>query len=360
MSSRKTARWLDLIAFLLAHRLPVTREQIFEHVRGYLPRVERARESDSAADTARRTFERDKAELRALGIEIETIEITVAAGDEPNAGYRLRPRSFYLPYLELRGSGDRGARPYRDLRTLQVSRADLELLDRATARLAARTEFPLAAAARSARRKLEFDLPLPQAAVERALAAPPGGSAAQSLAVLQRAVAGRTAVSCRYYAIGRDAEEPREIEPYGLFFSWRRWYSVARARDRDALRVFRVDRMRDAKLVGGSRARFEVPKGFTVRAYVGRAPWELADVEPTMVRVRFAFPESRWIHARGAGTVVNPLLDDGGALLEFAVRDRPPFLRWLLTFRQQAEIVEPHDVRGELESLRNQVAALYA
>ena len=32
----KTARWLDLIAFLLAHRFPVTREELFGRVGGYL------------------------------------------------------------------------------------------------------------------------------------------------------------------------------------------------------------------------------------------------------------------------------------------------------------------------------------
>ncbi len=361
MSSRKTARWLDLIAFLLAHRMPVTREQIFEHVRGYLPPDEAEQESVAAADAARRAFERDKSELRGLGIEIETVTIPDSAGDEPNAAYRLRPRDVYLPYLELRGGAEKGGdRPYRDLHTLEVSRADLELLDRATARLAARSEFPLAAAARSARQQLEFDLPLPQAAVERVLATPLSGSAAQSLAVLQRAVANRTAVTCRYYAIGRDAEESREIEPYGLFFSWGRWYCVARARDRDALRVFRVDRMREARAARGSRARFDVPRDFSVRAYVGRAPWELSDAEPTAVRLRFAFPESRWVQARAVGEVVEPLLDDGGAVLDFVVNDRHPFLRWLLTFGKQVEVVEPEEVGGELDTLRRQVAALYA
>ena len=360
MSSRKTARWLDLIAFLLTHRMPVTREQIFEHVRGYLPPGEAERESAAAADAARRAFERDKSALRALGIEIETLPIPGTAGDEPNAGYLLRSRDFYLPYLELRGARDRGAKPYRELRTLEVSRADLQLLDRATARLAARSEFPLAAAARSARRKLEFDLPLPQADVERVLATPLSGSAAQSLAVLQRAVANRTAVTCRYYAIGRDAEETREIEPYGLFFSWGRWYCVARARDRDALRVFRVDRMREARAVRGSKARFDVPQDFSVRAYVGRPPWQLSNAAPTVVRVRFAFPESRWVQARAVGEAVEPLLDDGGAVLDFVVNDRHPFLRWLLTFRKQAEVVEPGEVRAELDALLNQVAALYA
>jgi len=35
MPQSKTARWLDLIAYLLQHHYPVTREQIYEHVTDY-------------------------------------------------------------------------------------------------------------------------------------------------------------------------------------------------------------------------------------------------------------------------------------------------------------------------------------
>jgi len=35
MTTAKTARWLDLIAYLLSHRFPVTREDIYQRVSGY-------------------------------------------------------------------------------------------------------------------------------------------------------------------------------------------------------------------------------------------------------------------------------------------------------------------------------------
>lgn len=350
MTAPKTARWLDLLAFLLQHRFPVTREQIFEQVQGY---------REAARESARRKFERDKDELRQLGIDIETVSLPDAAGDEPNMGYRLKEEHTYLPYLELAAAGETPERTYRKLARLELSPDDVALLDRATRRIAERTELPLAAAAGSARRKLEFDLPLPLHAVERVLAHPLDEETQQTLAVLQRAVAEHVAVRCRYYTIGRDAEEEREIEPYGLFFSWSRWYCVARARDRDALRVFRLDRMRDALPLEGKAARFDVPQDFSIAEYVGRAPWQLSEATPTTVRVRFAFPESRWVQAQQLGTAVEPLLADGGAVIEFAVQDMNPFLRWLLTFRRQADVLEPATVGRQLEALRDQVRALY-
>jgi predicted DNA-binding transcriptional regulator YafY len=355
MSSAKTARWLDLIAYLLSHRFPVSREDIYAKVSGY-------KDHDSDPDeTTRRKFERDKDELRALGIEIETVPIPDAAGDEPATGYRLRPGAFYLPYLELHDSDKMVAeRPYQGLARIRVSREDLDLLDRATQLVAQRTESVLGKAAMSARRKLEFDLPLPQAAVERVLAAPLDDEGTRALEVLQRAVADRVAVTCHYHSIGRNTDEQRSIEPYGLFFNWGRWYCVARARDRDALRVFRVDRMRQAAMEKGKAASFDVPDDFSIRSYVGRAPWELSEAEPVTVRVGFNFPESRWVLAQAIGQVVESLRDDGGAVLDFAVRDLNPFIRWLLTFRGQAEVLSPDSIRGELKQLKKQVAKLYA
>ncbi len=357
MTAGKTARWLDLLAYLLQHRFPVPREEIFSHVAEY--KADTAAGTPTALESARRKFERDKDELRALGIEIETVTLPGGAGDEPQAGYRLRERDFYLPYLELREGRGPAERPYASLVRVPLAREEVAVLARATVR-AAQLQGPLGHAAASARRKLAFDLPLPIATVERLLAHPLTGDAARALEVLQRAVAEHVAVRCRYYAIGRDAEEPREIEPYGLFFSWGRWYCVARSRERDALRVFRVDRMRDAKAIAGPAARYEVPADFSIRAWVGRAPWELSPRPPERAVVRFSFPESRWVLAQGAGTPVTELLEDGGALVAFEVRDPGPFLRWLLTFRAAVELREPAGLARELDALRARVAARYA
>jgi predicted DNA-binding transcriptional regulator YafY len=52
----------------------------------------------------------------------------------------------------------------------------------------------------------------------------------QQFAILRQAVEEQRAVRCRYYSIGRDAEQQRVIEPYGLMLSWGHWYCVARSR----------------------------------------------------------------------------------------------------------------------------------
>jgi proteasome accessory factor B len=358
MPASKTARWLDLIAFLLQHRFPVTREQIYQSVAGYKDEWRNAAD-DRARESLRRKFERDKDELRAMGVGIETLELPDRAGDEATVGYRLRAGDFYLPYLELASGGAGGDRPYSGVRSVTVAPEHLALLDRATRRLADRTEFPLARAAASARRKLAFDLPIPLQQIERVLAAPVTSGVRDTLAVLQQAVAGRVAVACTYYTIGRDVADEREIEPHGLFFSWGRWYAVAAPRGAAELQVFRVDRMSDAKLIAGPVGGFELRPDFDIKAYVGRQAWELSSNEPQRVRVRFAFPESRWVMAQGVGEPIVPLTDDGGAEIAFQVRDSAPFLRWLLTFRDHAGVLDPAELAEELTALKQRVASLY-
>ncbi|MGH7676713.1 MAG: helix-turn-helix transcriptional regulator, partial [Gemmatimonadales bacterium] len=355
----KAARWLDLIAFLLQHRFPVTREQIFERVAGYREPLEH----DADPASVRQAFERDKRELRAARIEIETVDVPDAAGDEPATAYRLKPDDFYLPYLELREERA-PERPYPGVRSIRLSGDELELLERGTRRVAQSPGFPLAAAAESARRKLAFDLPIPLARIERVLLAPAAQATTATLALFQQAVAHRTRVRCRYYSIGRDALDERELEPYGLFFSWGHWYCVAGGGGGGGgfkgSRVFRLDRVEDAELLTGRGTSFEPPRDLSMRSFLGRAPWELSERAVQRVVVRFPFPESRWVLAEPFARVVDPIEPDGGASLAFAVRDEPPFLRWLLTFRRRVIVTEPAGIRDALEALRRRVAAMYA
>ncbi len=351
----RTARWLDLIAYLLG-RHSVSRAEIYRNVRGYLADPQGA--DDRERESARRKFERDKDELRTLGIKIETVQRPMAAGTEDQQGYRLKAGDFYLPYLEIE-DGPVAERPYQGLQSISLTRQDLEVLDRGSSQLAQRAEFPLAKAAASARRKLAFDLPITPAHVERILAEPMSDETEGVLALLQDAVARHVAVRCRYYSIGRDVEEERELEPQGLYFNWGRWYCVATPRRSFEFRVFRVDRIKSADLIPLPEGQFYPNPKFSIRQFLGRSPWHMGEGEATPVRVRIRYPEYRWVMARGLGYPVSTA-DDREAELEFQVRDEPPFLRWLLTLRDRARVVSPNETAAALEAMRQEVAALYA
>ncbi|HEU5260184.1 MAG TPA: WYL domain-containing protein [Gemmatimonadales bacterium] len=355
----KTERWLNLLAFLLDRRYPVTREEILSQVDDY--KADWVRGNDKKRESVRRKFERDKKELKALGVVIEPLKDRVMAehaGQEVEA-YLLKPREFYLPYLAVRRSKGVPAHPYY-LNTVTLDAGELPILRRAAERVAALQDTPLGAAARSALRKLAFDLPeLGVGDEERAFVQAAAPEADEQFALLRRAVEQRRAVRCRYYTIGRDAEEERVVEPYGLMLSWGHWYCVGRSRERKAMRVFRLDRMKRVALVQGAKAEFGVPGDFRIGAYLDRAPWELSDEKPVTARVRIAFPQSRWVIGERLGKVVKAVTDDAGTELEFQVRSVDAFVRWLLPLGGGVEVLSPPAIKRQLDEARSRLRAVY-
>jgi predicted DNA-binding transcriptional regulator YafY len=351
----KTERWLNLLAFLLDRHYPASREEILSQVSDYkedwVDGDARTRES------VRRKFERDKAELKELGVVLEPLQEKVFANhsDQEVEAYQLKPRDFYLPYLKA--PGKTSTRTYY-LNEVPLTAAELPVLRRAAERVAALTDSPLGKAAQSVVRKLAFDLPeLKVGSEERAFSS--GAAVDAPFAILREAVEQRRAVQCRYYGIRRDIEEKRVIEPYGLMLSWGHWYCVARARERNALRVFRLDRMKDCALLEGEKAEFTVPRDFKIGSYLNRAPWELSEEKPVTVRVRINFPQSRWVIGERLGKVVKAVTDDAGSEFEFAVRAVDAFVRWLLPLGKQVEVISPPTIKKQLEEARAQLRAVY-
>ena len=352
----KTERWLNLVAFLLDHHYPVAREELLGQVDDYKDDWNSG--DDTRRESARRKFERDKKELRDLGVVLETSPVAVEHTDQPVDGYQLRAHDFYLPYIDVRTRRQRtGSRPYA-LPAVTLEPEEVPVLRRAAERVARLGDTGLGAAAKSALRKLSFDRPeLDAGEGERAFTAPTREGFDREFAAILRAVRTRHALACRYYSIGRDEEAERTIEPYGMMLSWGRWYCVGRARDRNALRVFRVDRMRDVRVLEDDE--FDVPRSFDIQSYLDRSPWELSNDKPIAARIRVAFPQSRWVVGEGLGKVVKPVTKDGGVELEFAVRTKDPFLRWLLTFGQQVEVLSPKSLQRDLATLRERIRARY-
>ena len=89
MSAQKTERLINLTLALLATKRYLTKSEIFKAVAGY----------SGSAETMERMFERDKDELRSLGIEIEVKGIDPLFEDEQ--GYLIRSETFQLSENEF-------------------------------------------------------------------------------------------------------------------------------------------------------------------------------------------------------------------------------------------------------------------
>jgi len=390
MAPTKTQRWLDLLALLVGRRVPLSIDEIMEQVPAYRDRWGEGDEKDQAS--VRRMFERDKDELRRMGIPLETRRFRVE-GMAEGEGYLILRRDFYLPYLRLLDAEEEeGGRPPYPAPPHAIGRVTLSESDARTAILALRQvlslpSFPFSREARTALGKLTFDLdPALEASPVRShergppvriLDRPGGADPEGVLGVLLDALYDRRRVRFRYHSIGRDVVDDREVEPWGLLFQWGAWYMVARDPEKEedaedtsdasppdspALRLFRTDRMAKAHLArpGAQGPDFQVPEGFDVRAYGGRKAWELEEEEgPEMeVVVRFR-PTGALLAARNEWGELVDEEEDGSTFRRFRVRRLDPFLRWILSMAGEASIVSPSTASAGLARMAGRVRDLY-
>lgn len=373
----KLQRWLDLVAYLAGRRYPVSVEQLWDAIPAYAAGLEGGRKDP---ESVRRMFERDKDELRGMGIPIETVTFHISGGTEESHGYRLATRDFHLPYLRLVKEAEaeaiaaadaaRARRPGAVPRGKASAREFVVREDEAGAALeglrdvAALPGFPLRREARSAFRKLAFDLdpdllrPAPVVYAED----PETKSIVDVLRTLSDALLARKKVTFRYRSIERDEEAVRTVRPFGLLFQHGRWYLVAWAEERSDVRMFRVGRMADVKPNAKSALTpdYEIPDGFDLRAYSGRKAWELGEgaAAPLQAQVWFRFPRSVWAARNGHGTLVRED-DKGNQVREITVHRAEPFLRWVLSLEGDARVEGPEDLRQAFRAMVEAVARRY-
>ncbi|WP_432572887.1 helix-turn-helix transcriptional regulator [Kineococcus sp. SYSU DK005] len=232
--ARRTERLLNLVIALSATRRWLTKEQIRTAVPQY---------ADCATTVAfERMFERDKEDLRELGVPLETGGEDPLFGDE--AGYRIDRDAYALP----------------EIRFTPGELAVLSLASRVW------QQASLAGPATRALVKL------------RSLGVEPDESSLVGLEPrvrtsepafdpLYAATRDRAPVSFSYRRAGGEAAT-RHVEPWAIV-SWHgRWYLVGHDRDRDAPRVFRLSRVASAVKRIGRPGSYQVPDDLDPREVV--------------------------------------------------------------------------------------------
>lgn len=365
----KAQRWIDLIAALLGRRTPMTVDEIFEAVPAY--RLKAGPEGAPDPASVRRMFERDKDELRELGIPIDSVKFRTNYGVDEEDGYVLPPAALYMPYVRIvEASGDAGAvrpapdtaRPAPDTARPAFARDELELALAALREAAGIPGSPFAGATRSAYRKLAFDMDsAPAESGVRHLAPPGSTEIAAAVADLRDALRGRKRVAFSYRGLARGETTKRDVAPYGLFLDRGSWYLVGHDALRDARRVFHVGRMSELRVNSRAPATpdYEIPEDFSLADYVDRESWEIGDAGGAITaRVRFDHPLSLWAARNDYGRLETEH-EDGATVRSFEVSAVRPFLCWLLGLRGDAWLLEPPPLIDELHAMAAEIAGAH-
>jgi proteasome accessory factor BC len=156
---------------------------------------------------------------------------------------------------------------------------------------------------------------------------------------LSDAIRANRLVELDYLKEGEETPTTHLVEPYVLERELPHWYVHTWDRTREATRSFRLDRMKDARVL---RGRFDRREDFEPDRLTGAR----------VVRVHFSPAVARWRIERGTA---RPLAD-GSAVEETAVGSTEWLLGEILFFRGQATVVEPEDLRRQVADRARELA----
>ncbi len=164
-----------------------------------------------------------------------------------------------------------------------------------------------------------------------------------AVVVLQRAVEHHHVVVVTYQRSNETDATERRVRPYAMVRADANIYLVAFCERNDALRVFRLDRVRMAV---DTSDRFERPSDFTVESVVqqGHVFVQEAPAVESLV-VRYSPTVARWIAERETG-VMQP---DASFIVHYPLADESWAIRHVLQYGPDAVILAPARVRDDME-----------
>ena len=275
VATAKAERLLNLVIALVNSPRYRTAAWIRDKVAGY---------ADAPSDEAFfRTFERDKQELRELGIPLQT----PSTGED---GYRIPPVEFALPQLSFTPAEAAAlALAGRLWETTALERAGSGALRKIRdAASNGGTPAPGGSTAVTAVNGVnavnadQQDLAEPSAAT---LLQPRVRTGDPAFAPLYAAVRARRPVVFDYRKDPTGPAEPRSVQPWGLVSFRGRWYLVGHDDQRDDQRTFRLSRIDGRVRAAGRPGTVRPPAGIDLLAEVAGSVERPADRTAT-VRMR--------------------------------------------------------------------------
>ena len=308
--SRKSERLVNLTIALLATKRYLTKSEIFRTVDGY----------EGSPEAMERMFERDKDDLRSLGIAIELGSFDPLFEDE--AGYRITPSSYKLDLGELDGT-------------------DIALLSIAAS---AWTGAALERESTTALIKLA-SMGLDSDSQALSLLAPRINGTNENFTLITDAIIRRSEIEFEYVSSDLTKQQ-RRIAPYSLRGQSGSWYLVGQDLEKNSLRTFRLDRIVS-----------EVSASKKSNTYV--IPDEIPDQGAEEVReiARIRIRKNRGHQLRSYATVIDG--DEEWDEVSLPIVDANWLLRTILWHRDDVVLLEPSSLRKQVVQSLKELRVLH-
>lgn len=175
-----------------------------------------------------------------------------------------------------------------------------------------------------------------------------GPALAPKLERLKAACMERSVVTFTYCAPG--GESARIVEPNKLVFRWSSWYLHGWCRERQDWRLFKLNRMLDLQVLDEPFPPRAAPDPITPAERV--YPGNLEAV------IRFD-PAARWRLIDEYGAESFCTAEDGSLVFQRSFPDQEELFRWVLSFQEQAELLEPQGLRRAFADRLKNISAKY-
>ena len=314
--SRKTERLVNLTIALLATKRYITKSEILRTVDGY----------EGSDESKERMFERDKDDLRNLGIEIEVGTFDPLFEDE--SGYRIKPENYQFQLGE-------------------VNAQEITLLSLAAEAWRGASMGPSALSALNKLHAIgiesdtELLLDLAPAIINQD----------SNLAIAISAITSKTVLSFSY--LNEDLQsQSRALEPYAVTSRYGHWYIFGNDLDRKASRLFRLDRVSGELKLQGKSGAFEIPSEVDVNSAFAKS----SDLSTAVIFLR----DGRGLNLRSRGLQsVATSAPVGWEALKMEYRDRERFIEEILWYGNDVIVSEPADLRIEILNILRAGVATY-
>lgn len=304
--SHRAERLVNLVICLLSTRSYLTAEQIRRAVPGY----EADDGTDRTKEAFKRMFERDKAELRDLGVPLETGHTSYLDDED---GYRIPRADYELPAISLAPD------------------------EAAAVGLAARLwqSAALGGAAEGALRKLRAG---GVHVDEQALVPlePRLDSGEDAFGPCFTAAAERRELRFDYQR-PNGAKAARRLHPWGVAARRGRWYVAGHDLDRDAPRAFRLSRFAGRAKVVGAAGAFDRPADVDLLAMVAST----AGGPEVRARVRLRPEAAEGLRRSGTAT-------DDVDVITLDVPDLYGLADRIASYGADAVVLDPPELRTEV------------
>lgn len=151
-----------------------------------------------------------------------------------------------------------------------------------------------------------------------------------------------------YYAPCGESE--RCVKPYYLIFRWSNWYVWGWCKTREDFRLFKLNRLDNLRLLKTVFVKQSVPLPNLTNEYIF----------PGGIHVKAVFDAGcKWRLVEEFGPHCFGEQADGTLLFHADYTDKKNLITWILTFREQVQLLEPEDIRKEIQQIIEKMKKRY-